>query len=171
VVERFTTLSSVESVLAKGPHKAAARLRSGPQVDLMTMPTGEAGTYLIHFTGSKEAQRAAAKHGSDMGWSLSEKGFLRLGDDGEPLTGDAAELRTFPTEAEVYAFLSLPFIEPELREDRGEVEAGLAGALPSLVARAHLRGDCHSHSDWSDGVHTIEQMAEGARRRGYSYLS
>jgi DNA polymerase (family 10) len=85
-------------------------------------------------------------------------------------SGEAAELLTFPTETEAYGFLGLPFIEPELREDRGEVEAGLAGTLPRLVTRADLRGDCHSHSDWSDGVHTIEQMAESARRRGYSYL-
>ncbi len=170
LVERFTSLGSVESVIAKGPHKAAVRLLRGPQVDLMIMPPGEAGTYLIHFTGSKEHNVRLRGMARDMGWSLSEKGFLRLGDDGEPLTGGAAELRTFPTEAEAYGFLGLPFIEPELREDRGEVEAGLAGTLPALVARADLRGDCHSHSDWSDGVHTIEQMAEAARRRGYSYL-
>jgi DNA polymerase (family 10) len=108
-----------------------------------------------------------------MGWSLSEKGYLRLGDDGEPAvgqSGEAAELRTFATETDAYGFLGLPFIEPELREDRGEVEAGLAGTLPDLVTGADLRGDCHRHSDWSDGVHTIEQMAEAARRRGYSYL-
>ena len=173
LVERFTTLGSVESVIAKGPHKAAVRLLRGPQVDLMIMPPGEAGTYLIHFTGSKEHNVRLRGMARDIGWSLSEKGYLRLGDDGEPAageSGEAAQLRTFPTEAEAYGFLGLPFIEPELREDRGEVEAGLAGALPVLVARADLRGDCHSHSDWSDGVHTIEQMAEAARRRGYSYL-
>ena len=170
LVERFTTLGSVESVIAKGPHKAAIRLLRGPQVDLMIMPPGEAGTYLIHFTGSKEHNVRLRGMARDRGWSLSEKGYLRMGADGEPLAGEAAELRTFPTEAEAYGFLGLPFIEPELREDRGEVEAALTGALPALVTRADLRGDCHSHSDWSDGVHTIEQMAESARRRGYSYL-
>jgi DNA polymerase (family 10) len=170
LVERFTTLPAVESVIAKGPHKAAVRLLRGPQVDLMIMPPGDAGTYLIHFTGSKEHNVRLRGMARDKGWSLSEKGYLRIGEDGEPLTGDAAELLTFATEADAYGFLGLPFIEPELREDRGEVEAALAGTLPSLVARADLRGDCHSHSDWSDGVHTIEQMAEAARRRGYSYL-
>jgi DNA polymerase (family 10) len=170
LVERFTTLGSVESVIAKGPHKAAVRLLRGPQVDLMIMPPGEAGTYLIHFTGSKEHNVRLRGMARDKGWSLSEKGYLRMGTDGEPLAGAAAELRTFPTEAEAYGFLGLPFIEPELREDRGEVEAALAGELPTLVTRGDLRGDCHSHSDWSDGVHTIEQMAESARRRGYSYL-
>jgi DNA polymerase (family 10) len=105
----------------------------------------------------------------DLGWSLSEKGFLRIGEDGEPLTGDAAELRTFAAEADVYDFLGLPFIEPELREDAGEIEAALAGRLPSLITLADLRGDLHSHSDWSDGVHAIETMAEAARRRGHAY--
>ena len=173
LVERFTSLGSVESVLAKGPHKAAVRLLRGPQVDLMIMPPGEAGTYLIHFTGSKDHNVRLRGMARDEGWSLSEKGYLRLGEDGEPAVGEsgkAAELLTFPTEAEAYGFLGLPFIEPELREDRGEVEAGLAGTLPRLLNRADLRGDCHSHSDWSDGVHTIEQMAESARRLGYSYL-
>jgi DNA polymerase (family 10) len=170
LVDRFVGLPAVESVIAKGPHKAAVRLVRGPQVDLMIMPPGEAGTYLIHFTGSKEHNVRLRGMARDRGWSLSEKGYVRLGDDGEPLAGDAADLRTFPSEAEAYGFLGLPFIEPELREDRGEIEAALAGRLPVLVRRTDLRGDCHSHSDWSDGVHTIEQMAESARRRGYAYL-
>jgi DNA polymerase (family X) len=173
LVERFTSLGSVESVIARGPHKAAVKLLRGPNVDLMIMPPGEAGTYLIHFTGSKEHNVKLRGMARDLCWSLSEKGYLRLGDDGEPAVGpagEAAELRTFATEAEAYGFLGLPFIEPELREDRGEVEAGLAGTLPVLITRADIRGDCHSHSDWSDGVHSIEQMAEDARRRGYSYL-
>ena len=193
LVERFTTLGSVESVIAKGPHKAAVRLLRGPQIDLMIMPPGEAGTYLIHFTGSKEHNVRLRGMARDRGWSLSEKGYLRLpveaqalaaaGEGGanvgpieaselspSPELSNAPDLRTFATEAEAYGFLGLPFIEPELREDRGEIEAALAGRLPELVRRTDLRGDCHSHSDWSDGVHTIEQMAEAARRRGYAYL-
>ena len=171
LVERFTRLGSVESVLANGAHKAAVRLMRGPQVDLMIMTPGQAGAYLIHFTGSKEHNVRLRGMARDRGWSLSEKGYLRLGEDGEPLAGDAAELRAFATETEAYGFLGLPFIEPELREDRGEIEAALAGSLPTLVRQSDLRGDCHSHSDWSDGVHSIEQMAEAARRRGYSYLA
>jgi DNA polymerase (family 10) len=136
------------------------------------MPPGEAGTYLIHFTGSKDHNVALRGRARDRGWSLSEKGYLRIGEDGEPLVGpngEAAELRTFTTEEEAYRFLDLPFIPPEMREDRGEIEAALAGTLPNLIRQSDLRGDLHSHSDWSDGIHTIEQMAEAARRLGYAY--
>jgi DNA polymerase (family 10) len=105
----------------------------------------------------------------DQGWSLSEKGFQRIGDDGEPLNGAAAELRAFATESEAYAFLGLPFIAPELREDTGEIEAALAGTLPKLIELRDLRGDLHSHSDWSDGHQPLEVMIEAARRHGYAY--
>ncbi|HXI82010.1 MAG TPA: DNA polymerase/3'-5' exonuclease PolX [Verrucomicrobiae bacterium] len=169
LMTRFTGLGTVDHVVARGGHKSAIRLFRGPQVDLMVMPPGSAGTYRIHFTGSKEHNVRLRARARDRGWSLSEYGFARIGEDGEALTGDAAELRTFATEEEAYAFLGLPFIEPELREDEGEIEAALAGTLPDLVTKADLRGDCHSHSDWSDGIHPIERMAEAARRRGYAY--
>ena len=169
VLDTFTGLGVVDQILNRGPYKAAVRLLRGPQVDLMVMPPGEAGTYLIHFTGSKEHNVKLRARARDRGWSLSEKGYLRIDGNGEPLTGDAAELRTFPTEQEAYAFLDLPYIEPELREDEGEIEAALAGRLPHLVELDDLRGDLHTHSEWSDGVHSIEVMAEAARRRGYAY--
>ncbi len=169
LMARFTGLGIVESVIGQGGHKAAVTLLRGPQVDLMLMPPGEAGTYLIHFTGSKEHNVVLRARARDMGWSLSEKEFLRIGEDGEPLTGADAELRTFATEQEAYAFLGLPFIEPELREDRGEVQAAIAGRLPRLIALDDLRGDFHTHSEWSDGVHPIGVMAEACRRRGYAW--
>ncbi|HEX5828323.1 MAG TPA: DNA polymerase/3'-5' exonuclease PolX [Candidatus Limnocylindrales bacterium] len=169
VIERFTHLGVVESVIGAGHAKAAIRVLRGPQVDLMVMPPGEAGTYLVHFTGSADHNIRLRGIARDKGWSLSEKGFVRIDDAGRALEGDEADLRTFATEEEAYAFLGLPFIEPELREDRGEVEAGYGGRLPALVTRADLRGDLHSHSDWSDGTHSIEVMAEAARRLGYAY--
>ena len=170
LVARFTSLPDIADVLQRGSHKAAIRLRDGPQVDLMIMPPGEAGTYLVHFTGSKEHNVRLRERARDLGWSLSEKGFLAIGQDGEPLSGDAQRLVTFATEQEAYEFLELAFVPPELREDRGEIEAADASALPRLVDMADLRGDCHSHSDWSDGTQPIEVMAEAARRRGYAYL-
>jgi DNA polymerase IV (family X) len=169
LMERFTSLGTVDHVVARGGHKSAIRLLRGPQVDLMVMPPGSAGAYRLHFTGSKEHNVRLRARARDRGWSLSEYGFQRIGDDGEPLSGDAAELRAFATEQEAYAFLDLPFIEPELREDEGEIEAALAGTLPALITKADLCGDCHTHSEWSDGSQPIEVMAEAARRRGYAY--
>jgi DNA polymerase (family 10) len=169
LMKRFASLGTVDHVVARGGHKSAIRLIRGPQVDLMVMPPGAAGAYRLHFTGSKEHNVRLRARARDRGWSLSEYGFQRIGEDGEPLTGDDAELRTFPTEEEAYAFLDLPFIEPELREDAGEIEAAIAGTLPLLITKADLRGDCHSHSDWTDGSQPIEVMAEAARRRGYQF--
>ena len=166
---RFADLGRVDRVLNRGGHKAAVKLMRGPQVDLMVMPPGEAGTYLIHFTGSKEHNVRLRGRARDRGWSLSEKGYVRLGENGEILSGPAADLHTFATEEEAYGFLDLPFIEPELREDRGEIEAALEGRLPQLVRPEDLRGDLHTHSEWSDGVEPIEVMAQACRRRGYEY--
>jgi DNA polymerase (family 10) len=171
LLRRFLATPRVREVVNAGGHKAAIALRDGPNVDLMIMPPGEAGTYLVHFTGSKEHNVKLRARARDLGWSLSEKGFLRIDPaTGKALTGEAAELRTVATETEAYALLGLPFIEPELREDQGEIDAALSGRLPHLVELADLRGDLHLHSNWSDGTETIEVMAEAVRRRGLSYL-
>ena len=123
LIDAFASFGLVDSVINRGGYKAAVRLMRGPQVDLMVMPPGEAGTYRIHFTGSKEHNVRLRAMARDQGWSLSEKGFLRIGEDGEPLTGDDAELRTFATEAEAYAFLGLPVHRARAargrRRDRG----------------------------------------------------
>lgn len=173
VIERLTSLPAVERVVpgrgAGGLHRRTVELMRGPQVDLMTMPPGQAGPYLVHFTGSADHNVRLRQLARDRGWSLSEYGFTHLGEDGEPLADGAADVRTFATEAEVYGFLGLPFIPPELREDRGEIEAALEGRLPELVELRDLQGDCHTHSDWSDGHFTIERMAQTARARGYAY--
>jgi DNA polymerase (family 10) len=169
LIDRFTAMPGVGQVLAGGPHKAAVRMRGGPQVDLMVMPPGEAGAYLVHFTGSAAHNVRLRGLSRERGWSLSEHGFVRLGEDGRPLEGAAGDRRTFATETEVYAFLDLPFIDPELREDGGEIEAAQAGRLPSLVALGDLQGDAHSHSDWSDGHLSIEQVAEATRARGHAF--
>ena len=152
-----------------GSHRTTVQLVRGPQVDLMTMPVGKAGTYLVHFTGSAEHNVRLRALARDKGWSLSEHGFARLNEKGEVATAANAEMRTFATEEEVYAFLGLPFIPVEVREDRGEIEAARAGRLPQLVELADLKGDCHTHSEWSDGHVTIDKMAERARTRGLSY--
>ncbi len=172
VLAAVAVAPGVERVVAGvrgGGYRTSVQLLRGPQLDVMTMAPGRGGTYLIHFTGSAAHNVRLRERARERGWSLSEHGFARLADTGEVLTGDGAEVRTFGTEAEVYDFLGLPLIEPELREDRGEIEAALAGRLPRLVTVADLQGDCHTHSEWSDGKESIETMADAARRRGYAY--
>ncbi|MFI5253990.1 MAG: DNA polymerase/3'-5' exonuclease PolX [Candidatus Limnocylindrales bacterium] len=168
-VERLVGLPAVARVLGRGGAKASVELTGGPQVDLMVMAPGAAGSYLVHFTGSAAHNVRLRGIARERGWSLSEHGFGRLGKDGQPAVGEGAELRTFPTEGEVYGFLELPLIPPELREDGGEIEAARAGTLPRLIELADLRGDCHSHSDWSDGHLPIEVLAEAYRARGFAY--
>jgi DNA polymerase (family 10) len=172
-IERLIGLAEVAATLARGERRCRVRLGSGAQVDLLVMPPGAAGPYLIHLTGSKEHNVRLRARARDRGWSLSEFGFAPLEEAERP--GRQATHRettpvTFGTEAEAYAFLDLPFIEPELREDRGEIEAAETHGLPRLVELGDLRGDLHSHSDWTDGTVSIEAMAEAARARGLSYL-
>jgi DNA polymerase (family 10) len=174
VIEKLHSAAWIERVGGHGGRPGGAtrttvQLRNGPQLDVMTMPPDVAGTYLVHFTGSAAHNVRLREIARDRGWSLSEHGFARLDEGGEVATGAAADRRTFETEAEVYDFLGLPFIEPELREDRGEIEAALGGRLPRVVVRSELRGDCHTHSNWSDGHVEIGRMAELARAAGLSY--
>ncbi len=162
-IEELHKSPAVERVGGFGPRtggqaRTTVQLMRGPQVDLMTMPPGSTGTYLVHFTGSAEHNVRLRAMARDRGWSLSEHGFTKIDDESERVT--------FATEQEVYEFLGLPFIDPALREDRGEIEAALNGKLPTLVARGDLMGDCHTHSEWSDGHVTIERMAAEARKRG-----
>jgi DNA polymerase (family 10) len=173
-IEHLNGSPFVERVGGHGGRAGGARttvqLMRGPQVDMMTMPLGAAGTYLVHFTGSAAHNVRLREMARDRGWSLSEHGFTPLEAKAEPTAdGGGGGVRTFPTERQVYEFLGLPYIAPELREDRGEIEAALAGRLPTLVERAQIQGDCHTHSNWSDGHFSIEQMAAEARSRGLRY--
>ena len=163
LVAQFTGLASVDKVLGSGSHKAAVRLLRGPQVDLMIMPPGAAGTYLIHFTGSKDHNVKLRGRARDRGWSLSEHGFLRIGEDGEPLTGAAVELRTFPTETEAYRFLDLDFHRARAargpwrgrgRRDRDTPAAGEPGrpAGRSPLALGLVRRGPHDRADGRRGA-------------------
>ncbi len=155
-------VADVESGLRGGVDRTTVRLVDGPQLDVMTMPPGAAGSYLVHFTGSAEHNVALRHRARARGWSLSERGLVPLDDEDAPP-------RTFATEAELYAALDLAEIPPELREGRGEIEAAEAGTLPRLVEESDLRGDCHSHSHWSDGREPLEVMVESARAAGREY--
>lgn len=150
----------VAEVLASGPTRASVLLRAGLQVDLRVVPPASHGAALLYFTGSKAHNIRLRNLALERGLKLNEYGLWR---GREQLAG--------ATEEDVYAALGLPWIPPELREDRGEIEAAAHGGLPSLVTRADLRGDLHVHTKWSDGTATIEAMAAAARERGLGYIA
>jgi DNA polymerase (family 10) len=160
VMRAFADLRQVAEVELSGSTKTTVRLHNGLQVDLRVLAPERWGTALLYFTGSQAHNVRLREMARKVGLSLSEYGFKRE-DGGEILCAD---------EEAVYAQIGLPWISPELREDRGEIQAALAGELPRLVERSDIRGDLHAHSTWSDGVATLEEMGEAARARGYGYL-
>lgn len=145
-----------------GIDRRTLRLLDGPQLDVMITPPGTSGSYLVHLTGSAAHNVALRHRARAQGWTLSERGLT-------PLDAEDAEPRTFATEAELYGFLGLAEIPPELREGQGEIDAAAEGPLPRLVSRADLRGDCHSHTHWSDGREPLEVMVDSARGDGREY--
>ncbi len=155
-------LDLVES--AGAPAEAGIRLRThaAMRVDLRIVAPDQFGNLLQHFTGSKEHNMALRDFAVRKGLHVSEYGVL------DDATG---ETHRCATEGEVYALLGMQYIEPELRENRGELEAALAGTLPDLIELGDLRGDLHCHTTASDGTASIEQMAAAARDAGYGYLA
>ena len=162
VMEVFATLPGVSRVLARGMTKTSVVLATGIQVDLRVVEEGHFGAALQYFTGSKEHNIAVRKLAIARNWRLNEYGLLDLA-SGRTIAGE--------DEAGVYRALDLAWIEPELREDRGEVEAARTGTLPDLVGYDEVRGDLHVHTTWSEGAHSIEEMAEAARALGYEYIA
>ncbi len=156
-------LEQVESVSSAGAAGARARTHSGVSVDLRIAGLAQHGNLLQHFTGSGLHNAALREAAVRRGLHVSEYGVL---DDADATT------RTCATEAEVYELLGLAYIEPELRENRGELEAAaLTDGLPQLIAEQDIRGDLHCHTTASDGRATIAEMAVAARERGYEYLA
>ncbi|HWC85446.1 MAG TPA: DNA polymerase/3'-5' exonuclease PolX [Solirubrobacteraceae bacterium] len=139
-----------------------ARTHTGVQVDLRIVAPDQFGNLLQHFTGSKEHNMALREASVRKGLHVSEYGIL------DDATGDTHRCAS---EAEVYALLGLDYIEPELRENRGELEAAAAGLLPELIEVADVRGDLHCHTTASDGTASVEEMAIAAREHGYEYLA
>lgn len=160
VVERFTSYGEVAKVVAAGGTRATVTLRSGLQVDLRVVPAESYGSALHYFTGSKAHNIAVRRLGQERGLKVNEYGVFR----GRKRIGGE-------TEEEVFRAVGLPFIAPELRENRGEIEAAAAGQLPKLVELADLRGDLHAHSEATDGHNTLEELAGAARERGYEYIA
>ena len=162
IVAAFVKMPLVEEVLAKGPTKASVIMNDTIQVDLRIVEHRSYGTVLQYFTGSKEHNVSMRQLALDRGYSLSEYSLTRLA-NGQDLF--------FDQEEEVYQALGLQYIPPELREDRGEIEAALGGRLPRLVEAKDIRGDLHVHSIWSDGRASIIELAQAARSMGYEYIA
>jgi DNA polymerase (family 10) len=161
LIATLDALTEVDRVLAAGSDKSSIVTRAGLRVDLMVCAPAAWGTHLVHFTGSKEHNVALRGMALDRGLSLSEKGFK---------TVETGELLLEATEEAVYARLDLPWIPPEMREDTDVIAVALKGQLPVPISMADIRGDTHVHSDWSDGVDSIEAMARAARDRGYRWM-
>jgi len=160
VMRAFAALPRVAEVTLSGRTKTTVRLHNGLQVDLRVLEPERWGAALQYFTGSQTHNVSVREIAQKQGLSLSEYGFKRQ-DGGEILC---------PEEAAVYETLGLPWIVPELRENRGEIQAAMAGSLPKLVEWDDIQGDLHAHTNWSDGAGTLQDMAEAARERGYCYL-
>jgi DNA polymerase (family 10) len=160
VMRAFIDQSPVAEVLLSGETKTSVRLHNGLQVDLRVLAPARWGAALQYFTGSQAHNVRLRELALKQKLSLSEYGFKRQ--DGQEIL--------CPHESDVYRTLGLPCIPPEMREDRGEIQAALAGDLPQLVARADIVGDLHAHSQWSDGAAPIAEMADAARELGYRYL-
>ena len=160
VMDRFVAYQEVRDVLAHGATKSSVRLQSGLQVDLRVVPQESYGAALLYFTGSKAHNVVLRQLAQQRGLKLNEYGVFR-GD--KPVAGE--------TEESVYASLGLPWIPPELREGRGEIDAAKAGRLPHLVDLQDLKGDLHAHTKATDGRHSLQEMAEAARLRGLRYFA
>ncbi len=158
--DQLTEHETVADVISKGTDKVRVRLRNGLAVDFLFFEAQAFGSALLYFTGSKAHNIALRKRAQGNDWKLNERGLF---DGRKRLAGE--------TEKEVYKKLDLPWIPPELREDRGEIDAARNDKLPRLIELDDIRGDLHAHTRASDGQHTIETMARAAQDKGYDYLA
>jgi DNA polymerase (family 10) len=159
-MDRFTKYEDVRKVVSKGSTRSTVVLRSGLHVDLRAVAQASYGAALHYFTGSKAHNIAIRMMGVKKGYKINEYGVFK----GEKRIAGK-------TEKEVYARVGLPYIEPELRENRGEIEAAREKKLPRLITLKDIRGDLHAHTRLTDGRATLEEMAGAARERGYEYLA
>jgi len=169
IVDVFTGLDPVETVIEAGEQKASVRV-DGIRVDLRVVVPDEFGATLQYFTGSRDHNVVARNRAIERGLKMNEYGIFDVsGAD----TGDerAGERIAGGTEEGMYEAIGLPWITPELREGRGEIEAAAGGELPELVTVEDIRGDLHVHTDWSDGRATLAEMIEGAAAAGHDYLA
>jgi DNA polymerase (family 10) len=175
VSAEFVKFPQVAKINVQGTTKASIVTTDGLQVDLRMVPADSFGAAMMYFTGSKDHNVKLRGRAIDQGYTLNEWGLYKLKeyDKAKKETGRPPTIKPVAgkTEQEVYKKLGLEFIEPELREDRGEIDLSEKGKLPKLVSVEDIRGDLHTHTTASDGAATIQQMAEAAAARGYEYLA
>jgi DNA polymerase (family 10) len=160
VSERFLSFPQIAKVLSSGGTRITVVLKSGVQVDIRVVPRESCGSVLHYFTGSKSHNIAIRKRGVKRGLKINEYGVFR----GEKRIGGERE-------EDVFSAVELPYIEPELREDTGEIEAAERGELPSLIELSQIRGDLHAHTSRTDGHASMEDMVAAAKAKGYEYLA
>jgi len=159
VMDFFVKLDGVEKIWAQGSTKSSVRMRDGFDMDLRVLRRESFGSALQYFTGSKEHNIATRKIAIEKGLKLSEYGVFK-GD--KRIAGK--------TEEDVYKAIGLSYIEPELRENEGEIKAALEGKLPKIIGYNDIKGDLHCHSNWNGGKNSIEEMAKSAMDMGYEYI-
>ncbi len=162
IMKTFTSLPQVKEILAEGPTKSSVITKDDIHVDVRVVGPISFGAALQYFTGSKAHNIKLRELAVKRGLKINEYGVFDQKTE-RRITGEEEE--------EVYKILNLAFIPPELREDRGEIRAAQENKLPQLIKYSQIRGDLHLHTKWSDGAHTIKQMAEAAKKRGYKYIA
>ncbi|HYY87810.1 MAG TPA: DNA polymerase/3'-5' exonuclease PolX, partial [Chloroflexota bacterium] len=162
LIDKLAGLPNLVEVIERTPDRVRVLLYGGLEVRLQIVPRTAWGSGLVWYTGSSAHVERLQQLAEQGGWRLNPGG-LENAQTGKRLSGER--------EVEVYERLGLPWIAPELREDSGEIEAGQAGTLPRLIEIGDLKGDLHSHTSWTDGTASLEEMARAAREKGYAYLA
>ncbi len=162
IMRTFISLPQVREILAEGPTKSSIITNDYLHIDVRVVEPISFGAALQYFTGSKAHNIKLRELALKRNLKINEYGVFEV-ESGNRIAGEKEE--------EVYQALNLPFIPPELREDRGEIEAAQENKLPQLIEYSQIKGDLHLHTKWSDGAHTIRQMAEAAQKIGYKYIA
>lgn len=160
VINRFVNYDEADEILSVGETRSSIVLKSGLQVDLRVLQQKNYGAALLYFTGSKAHNIVIRSLAKQKNWKVNEYGLY---EGEEYIVGE--------TEEDIYYKLGLPFIEPELRENRGEFESAEKGELPKLIKLSDIKGDLHSHTTLTDGKNTLEEMVEAAQKLGYKYIA
>jgi DNA polymerase (family 10) len=173
VMQRFQTYPEVERVIAAGTTRGTIILRSGLQVDLRILTRRSYGAALHYFTGSKAHNIAVRTLGVERGLRISEYGIFRVpkGKKAEEVGVEEGERIGGGKEEDVFRAVNMDWVPPELREDRGEIQAAQKHKLPDLIVANDIRGDLHMHSKWTDGNSSIMEMVRACKERGYQYCA